>query len=447
MFEPNPINEGAFTFFLAGFLYAPYEYTGYKDEVLASKSSAYLTSSLNESPIYDVKGPDATKFLSSICVNNFANAKVGGIRHGIICNEKGQIMTDGVIMKIADDTYRTYWLLPVIDYLLQKSGMDVEGVNLTGQEFFFQIAGPKSLEILEKAADSDLHDIRFAHHRMAKIAGVDVRILRLGMAGTLAYEVHGDMSEANKVFGHIWEAGQEFGIKKLGRVAYVMNHTEAGFPNINMHYPLPWYEDADFAAYLNERPGAGFFNFNRKLIGSVGDDVESRFKTPYDVGWGKLVKFNHDFIGKEALLEISKNPKTTIVTLEWNPDDIADIFASQFKGKDVTPYESISERPVDVYFNLSLSNGFIYHADKVMADGKQIGTSTGRLNSVYYQRMISLGFIEKEYAVLGKELTLIWGTPGTPQKEVRVTVARFPYIDLENNKAVDVESIPSLAEK
>jgi len=440
MFEQNPVNQGVFTFFLAGFLYAPYEYSGFRDEVLASKTSAYITTSLNESPIYDVKGPDAVRFLSSVCVNNFKNMKEGDIRHGILCNAKGQILTDGVIMKIAGDTYRTYWLQPVIDYLLQKSGMDVEGVDISGKEFFIQVAGPRSLEILEKASQSDLHDIRFAHHRMAKIAGKHVRILRLGMAGTLAYELHGDMAELNDVFGRIWESGQEFGMRKLGRVAYCMNHTEAGFPNINMHYPLPWYEDEGLAAYLNERPGAGFFNMNRRLVGSIGDDLEIRFKTPYDVGWGDLVKFDHEFTGKEALLEIAQNQQTALVTLEWNADDVADIYASQFRGRDVTPYENIDDRPNDVYFNIGWS--FVYHADKVMADGKQIGMSSGRLNSVYYQRMISLGFIDKEYAVEGKELTVIWGTPGTPQKEVRVTVARTPYMDLENNKGIDVEAIP-----
>ena len=440
MFPNNSVNEGVFTFFLAGFQYAPYEYTGYKDEILASKETAYITTSLNESPIYDVTGADATRFMESICVNRFSNAKVGDIRHAILCNEKGQILTDGVVMKIGEDTFRTYWLQPVIDYLLQKSGMNVQGNDLSGKEFFFQIAGPRSLEILENAAKSDLHDIQFAHHRMSKISGVDVRILRLGMAGTLAYEVHGDMASMDAVFKTIWEAGVTFGLKKLGRVAYCMNHTEAGFPNINMHYPLPWYEDDGLAEYLNARPGAGFFNMSRKLIGSMGDDLEGRFKNPYDVGWGNLVKFDHEFTGRQALEEICKNPPNALVTLEWNAEDIAEIYASQYRGRDVVPYESIDDRPNDVFFNCGWS--FIYQADQVLADGKKIGMSSGRLNSVYYQRMISLGFIQKEYAVEGKALKVLWGTPGKPQKEIRVTVARCPYMNLENNKAVDVESIP-----
>ncbi|UWG98895.1 aminomethyl transferase family protein [Dehalobacter sp. DCM] len=436
------VNQGVFTLMSVGGMYTiPYEYTGYKDEILASKSTAWVGTALNESPIFDIKGPDAAEFLTSICVNDYRNMKVGGIRHAVICNEKGQMVADGVVMKIEENTFRTYWLMPVVDYYASISKMNIEGIDMTGKEFFVQIAGPKSLEILEKASQSDLHDIKFAQHRIAKIAGHDVRILRLGMAGTLAYEFHGDMAALDEVYERVWEiAALDYDAKKLGRVAYCMNHTEAGYANLNMHYPLPWYEDPGIAKYLEDKPMAGFFNANRKLIGSVGDDLEIRFKTPYDVDWGFLVKFNHEFPGRKALEEIAKNPKTQMVTLEWNPDDLGEIFASQFRGQDVEPYDTMDDRPMDMYYNCGFS--FAYHADKVMDGDKMVGTSAGRLNSVYYRRMISLGFIDKEYAVEGKELTVIWGTPGTPQKAIRVRVARTPYMNLENNKEIDVETIP-----
>ncbi|MDX9874485.1 MAG: hypothetical protein RBS88_06195 [Spongiibacteraceae bacterium] len=442
----HPINRGASAFMRTGPGFSPLEYTGYRDEILGSKNGAYLGTSLCDSPIYEVSGPDVERFLSSVCVNDFSGTQVGSIRHAVICNAKGQIMTDGVAMKIGTDRYRTYWLQPVIDFLLQRSGMDVRGEDQTGQHFFYQLAGPRSLEILEHASQSDLHDIRFATHRTATIDGVETRILRLGMAGTLAYEIHGPWETSARVYEAIWQAGQRYGIKKLGRIAYCMNRTEAGFPNIHIHYPLPWYEDSEFAAYLDERPGAGFFNENRKLIGSVGEELEVRFKTPFDLGWGRLVNFDHDFIGKAALQQIAANPRTTVVTLEWNADDIAEVFASQFRGREVEPCHPI-ERPGDLNFNLqdfgARPGGIWYHADWVLSDGKRIGTSTGRIHSVYYQRMLSLGFIDKEHAVEGKQLMVLWGgLPGTPQKEIRVTVARFPYLQLEHNRAIDVEAIP-----
>ncbi|HCX64781.1 MAG TPA: glycine cleavage system protein T, partial [Eubacteriaceae bacterium] len=283
----NPINHDAFTLFNRGEL-IPYEYSGYKNEVLASKSTAWLGTILNNSPIYDVKGPDSKDFLTSICVNNFTKMKVGSIRHAVLCNEKGLILTDGVVMMIDDQHFRTYWLSPVIDYYVTTSNLNIEGNSMSGKEFFFQIAGPKSLEILEECTKSNLKDIQFAKHRKSTINGHDVRILRLGMAGTLGYEIHGDMDSCYEVYEKIWAVTQDKGGRKLGQVAYTMNHTEAGFPNINMHYPLPWYETPGISEYLSTRPMEGFFNLNRVLIGSVGSDLESRFVTPYDLGWEYL---------------------------------------------------------------------------------------------------------------------------------------------------------------
>src|SRR3546814_19367981 len=61
---------------------------------------------------------------------------------------------------------------------------------------------------------------------------------------------------------------------------------------------------------------------NRRLRGSVGNDLQSRFMTPYDVDWGFLVNFNNDFMGKAALEKIAQNPPRKIVTLERNAEDV-----------------------------------------------------------------------------------------------------------------------------
>ncbi len=435
------VNEGVSTFFNAGGMYlAPLEYLGYREEILASKHSAWLGTSLNESPIFDVHGPDAAKFLTSICVNNFLKMKIGSIRHAVICNDKGQMLTDGVVMKIGENHFRTYWLMPIIDFHLSRTSMDVHGADISGTEFFIQIAGPASLEILEEAAQNDMHDIKFAAHRVVDFGGVDVRVLRLGMAGTLAYELHGPMDQLNAVYGAIWAAAEPRGARKLGRMAYLLNHTEAGFANIFIHFPMPWFEEPELAEYCAKIPMAQFFNGNRQLVGSMGSELQARFRTPYDVGWGALVRFDHDFPGRAALERIAQDPPTTMVTLEWNADDIADIVTAQYRGEESIDYAPIDDRPSDNYFSNPV--GFHYHADKVLDGEAVIGCSTGRIKSVHYKRMISLGFIQKRYAEEGQELSLIWGGEGAAEKRVRVTVARVPYMNLTNNKDIDVASIP-----
>lgn len=72
-----------------------------------------------------------------------------------------------------------------------------------------------------------------------------------------------------------------------------------------------------------------------------------------------------------------------------------------------------------------------------------VGISSGRIHSWYYQRMLSLGFIDPKYAVEGTELVVLWGNPGERQKEIRATVARYPYMNTDRNEDVDVmEKIP-----
>jgi glycine cleavage system aminomethyltransferase T len=449
MFSPNsPAYEGATLFFPMGpGLLLPYEYTGCQDEILASKTSAWIGTSLMVSPFYDVKGPDVVKFFNSICVNDFTKLSDNGIRHAIICNEKGQIVTDSVVHKIEENWFRSYWLNPPIEYLVQKCGMNIEGINMAGKLFFIQVSGEKSLEIIEAACEADLHDIKFGTHRKAKLAGKNIRILRLGMNGNLSYEVHGDIQDFDNVYRKIWEAGKKFGAKKLGFYTYsLFNHTEAGFPNIHGHYPLPWYETPGLAEYLQDKPMVGFYNLNRRLWGSVGNDLECRFVTPYDNGWGSRVKFNHEFTGRAALEKIARNPPRKIVTLEWNADDVGAVFATQLKGNNEAceRIDKASEMSFQDNMTGGPGEGCIYRADKVLANGKWIGISVGRIISYYYHTMISLAYIKPEYAVEGKELTLIWGTPGTPQKEIRVTVAPFPYLDpsFVRNENRDVSDIP-----
>jgi vanillate/3-O-methylgallate O-demethylase len=446
VFNPlGPAYESATLLFqMAPGLLLPYEFGGVKYEIDGYRKSAWIGTTLMISPIYDVIGPDAVAFLNSICVNDFTNLTMKGLRHAVICNDKGQILTDGVVIRIAEDRYRTYWLNPPIDFFLKTSGMNVKGEDMTGKEYFIQIAGEKSLEILEDAFESDLHDIKFATHRKAMMDGKEVEVIRLGMSGNLAYEIHGPMADFDEVYRKVWASGQKFGARKLGMHAYnLFNHTEAGFPNINLHYPLPWFESGeDMAKYMYDNPHLSMYNINRKLLGSVGDDLQSRFVTPYDVGWGFLVKFNHEFRGRKALEEIAKNPPRTVVTLEWNGDDVGAVFATQFKpGKEAC--ESIAAESELAVTTNAFVGEMAYRADRVLYNGKDIGISSGRMVSYHYNSMISLGFIDPAYANEGTELTLVWGTPGTRQMNIRVKVARFPYnSDFIRNEKKDVEEIP-----
>ena len=423
-----------------GFL-IPYEYTGWRDETMSWKETCYLHAGLNPTPTFRFKGPEALKFISDTCVNSFANFPVGGGKHGIMCNEEGLLMSDGVLLRTGEDDFVTYWMAPYAPYAFMKGRYNAIVENLTMKVFLFQLGGPRSLEILETATGEDLHDIKFGRHRMSSIDGMEVRILRLGMAGTLAYEVHGKIEDVIYVYNAILKAGELFGIRKLGWRSYQMNHTEDGFPQAYMHFPLAWAEDKGFMEFLARMQQGGKPRPAPKLKGSMGTDVRLRYRNPVELDWGRMIKFDHDFVGRKALEKEVANPRRKMVTLVWNHEDILDVHASQFETSE--PYlnmDSPSHFPQE-------QGSHVMYADKVLKDGKTIGISSGRSYSYYYREMLSLCSIDVEYSELGTEVTLLWGNPGTRQKEIRAVVSRFPYLNENRNENVDVSKIPCCARK
>ena len=171
------------------------------------------------------------------------------------------------------------------------------------------------------------------------------------------------------------------------------------------------------------------------LDGSAADDRNAFFHNPYEFGWGRMIHLDHDFVGREACEKMAADPATRkVVTFEWNADDIADVFASQFRGEEVEPYKPI-ESPSDVEFWMS---PFVHHDYVVDADGNKIGTSFGRQNACYFRHMISIGCIDPAFAEEGTEVYVLWGNPGQRQKKIRAKIARYPYNNVMRSDATDM---------
>ena len=410
----------------------PTEYSGWKDEVLSWKKTAYLHGGLNPTDTYRITGPDALRLLSEHCVNSFANFAVGQAKHAVMCNDEGLIMDHGVLVRQGEDDFMTYWLMPWINHLAESGEYNVKGEALTGKLFLFQIAGPRSLEILEAATREDLHDIRFLRQRKSNIAGADVNVLRLGMSGSLAYELHGPIEQAHAVHDAVMKAGEPFGIRRLGRAQYAMNHTENGFPQGYQHFYYPWFENETLAASVIR--GGGPSEADRTFTGSAGPDIRLRYRNPVEVGWAHVIKFDHEFQGRAALEREVKNPRRKMVTLTWNTDDIFDIYRSHFEPGEEYRFMNFTHDSVGA----SIS-------DLVLKNGKTVGISSGRTYSYYYRQMLSLCSIDVAEGELGNKVVVMWGNPGTRQKEIRATVERFPFYNEGRNEKVDVNAIPRLA--
>ncbi|HWH26208.1 MAG TPA: hypothetical protein VNT53_06135 [Pseudolysinimonas sp.] len=425
----------------------PWEFAGWRQEILSWRTSVGIGAYLNPTPVSYLRGPDTLRFLSDISANSFASFAIGSAKHAIMCNDDGNVVVHGMLLRTGEQEVYSMWPNPWTDYQLARAeGRYDVTIDMVESPFLFQVAGANSLETLEVASGDDLHDIRFIRFRDTTIDGRPVRVLRIGMAGGLAYEVHGKEEDAHAVYAKILEAGREFDIHRVGYQAYALNHTEAGFPQSGLHFPQPWGDDQEFQAFMN---AIGLSSIIEPIYtrGSAGPDVKKRYANPLELGWGHMVKFDHDFIGREALERIAAAGHRKMVTLEWNKEDILDVHASQLQhGEPYLPMDLPHQQmfwPTPGKGGVGEDQAPSQWADDVLNDaGDVVGLSSGRVSSVFFREMLSLAMLDAEYAEEGTAPTLIWGDPGTRQKKIRVTVARFPYLNENRNENVDVETIP-----
>ncbi|MBQ9006409.1 MAG: aminomethyltransferase family protein [Atopobiaceae bacterium] len=428
----------------------PFEFTGWKDEVRAWQDNSYIGAAISDTIFpYDITGKGAKEFMKKYFVNNFENVTWGKSKHGMMLNPNGNIAGDGVVLPVSEEKYITTSCWPYIQYCLDRehaSGnmLDVEGVFNPESFIMYQVGGPRSLEIIERATGEDVHDREYLCFRDSTIAGCPVRVLRLGMAGTLSYEVHIQSYEyCEPVYGALIAAGEKYEARRLGYHAYMMNHTENGFAQSYYHFLYDYRGLEGLEEWCTETGNDWVLGLLEPatMMGSEQDSTLC-YVSPFDIDWGYLCAFkNHDFVGKEAALA-RKASRKRFVTLEWNADDIADIVRSQFDGS-AEPYQDITDNVNDyLYFNAFA--GFVPMAvDQVFSlEGKRIGSSRGRSRIEHYHTMVSLCDIDPEFAEEGTEVKVVWGTPDHPQKDVRAKVAKFPYLRLPANADFDVSTVP-----
>ena len=428
----------------------PFEFTGWKDEVRAWQDNSYIGAAISDTIFpYDITGKGAKEFMKKYFVNNFENVTWGKSKHGMMLNPNGNIAGDGVVLPVSEEKYITTSCWPYIQYCLDREHaagnmLDVEGVFNPESFIMYQVGGPRSLEIIERATGEDFHDLEYLCFRDSTIAGCPVRVLRLGMAGTLSYEVHIQSYEyCEPVYGALLAAGEKYEARRLGYHAYMMNHTENGFAQSYYHFLYDYRGLEGLEEWCTETGNDWVLGLLEPatMRGSEQDPTLC-YVSPFDIDWGYLCAFkSHDFVGKEAALA-RKASRKRFVTLEWNADDIADIVKSQFDGSE-QPYQDITDN-VNDYLYFDCFAGFVPMAiDQVFSlEGKRIGSSRGRSRIEHYHTMISLCDIDPEFAEEDTEVVITWGMPTGPQKAVRAKVAKFPYLRLPANADFDVSTVP-----
>jgi vanillate/3-O-methylgallate O-demethylase len=418
----------------------PSEFSNWRDEQQAWRTTAVLFDQSHHMAELMVRGPDALKLMSHCTINSFANFAPGKAKQMVPCSHDGYVIGDGILFYIGPDELLFVGRAPSVNWIQfhgHTGGFNVEmirddrspshprGKAVHRRHYRFQIQGPNAAKILTKLNGGPLPEIKFFNFDKILINGRKVSALRHGMAGEPGLEVWGPYGEGEEIREAILEAGSEFGIVPVGSRAYASNTLESGW----IPSPLPAvYTGSSMKSYREWLPSSSY-----EATGSIGgsfvsDRIEDYYLTPYALGYGPFVKFDHDFTGREALERLSKGKdrQRKKVTFEWNGEDLGKIYSSLF----VRGGENYK------FFDLPIANYASSSYDRVKAGDRVVGYSMFGGYSYNERCGLSLGVVDPDIKV-GDELTLTWGEEGGgtskstverhQQLDVRVKVAPVPY--------------------
>jgi vanillate/3-O-methylgallate O-demethylase len=415
------------------------EFHNWRTEQWAWQHSAVLFDQTHHMVNLYLRGKDALKLLSDTAVNSMSGFAVNKAKQYVPTTPYGHVVGDGIIFYLAPEEFIYVGRAPASNWLrfhAATGGYDVQlelddrspmrpmGKPVMRSVWRFQIQGPNAWAIIEKLHGGKLEQLKFFNMSTMNIAGDTVRTLRHGMSGAPGLEIWGPYEQQEPIRTAILEAGKEFGIVPCGSRAYPSNTLESGW----IPSPLPGIYTGEKLKAYRQWLGADSYEATGSIGGSfVSDNIEDYYLTPWELGYGSFVKYDHAFHGRGALEKMKPEAQRAKVTLAWNSEDMAKIMGSLF-NPDGEQYK---------FFDVPLANYASSNYDRVIdAVGKTVGLSMFTGYSYNEKQALSLATIDPRIPV-GSELRVVWGeesggtrkTTVEPHKqlEVRAIVSPIPY--------------------
>ncbi|MGA0613525.1 sarcosine oxidase subunit alpha family protein [Paracoccus sp. KR1-242] len=187
-----------------------------------------------------VKGPDAGRFLDMIYTGMMSTLPVGKCRYGLICNENGFLVDDGVVARLSDDSWLVHTTTGGADRMhahmedwLQCEWWDwkVYAANVTEQWAQVAVVGPQARTLLERLGGMDLsaEALPFMGWAEGEIAGIPARVYRISFSGELSFEVAVPAKRGLELWEKLHAAGADMGITPYGTEAMHVMRAEKGF--------------------------------------------------------------------------------------------------------------------------------------------------------------------------------------------------------------------------
>ena len=260
---------------------------------------------------YRCKGAGAEDWLNSVFANTMPRAMGRSCLTPLI-SVRGGIAGDFTVTRTGEDEFyiigsgmaeryhaRFFQMVPLPEGTLFESQ--------TEAKCGFNIAGPKSREMLQRLTNTSLatHDFPFMRSQWIELAGVNCLALRVSFTGDLGWELHCASGDQVQLYTALLKAGREFGAGPVGSRALMSLRIEKGYGSWSREYSPEYW--------------------------------------PQEVGLAGLVKMDKDFLHKEAVAGVlAKDARETLVLLRL---DEADTSAS---NADATGGEPIFKNSVGI---------------------------------------------------------------------------------------------------
>ena len=251
----------------------PISYKGIKEEHLQVRNAVGMfdVSHMGE---FILEGENALDLIQKVTSNDASKLVDGQAQYSCLPNDKGGIVDDLLVYKIADHKYMLVVNASNIDkdwnWISSHNDMGVKMTNISDDTSLLAVQGPKAAETLQKLTSVKLSEVPYYHFSIGDFAECkDVILSATGYTGAGGFELYIPNESAVTVWNKIIEAGQEFGIQPIGLGARDTLRLEMGFC----------------------------------LYGNDIDDTTN----PIEAGLGWITKLTKSFIGDQYAKDLKEN--------------------------------------------------------------------------------------------------------------------------------------------
>lgn len=220
-----------------------------------------------------VRGPRALEVVDHLVANTVTDLVDGQARYTPMCNERGGIVDDLIVYRVAQDDFFICVNAANRDkdftWMRDHNPLPGEVEVVAEHDDWAQLAiqGPRATAILNTLTDLDLDDVKYYHFAHGAVAGVPGCVLaRTGYTGEDGFEVFLPAAAASTLWPAVLQAGEEQGLAPIGLGARDTLRLEA----------------------------------KMMLYGADMNDDTTALEAA--LGWAIDLKKDADFIGKQALL-------------------------------------------------------------------------------------------------------------------------------------------------